>query len=221
VSALPVSINSEAEADDVNQPGDVAFVTTSLLQASASTSATCPLVHGLLAAGKTVLAGQSDGATTVDALAYDARYERATPTYRGVISLSGEEFGAGAAHTDPYAATSSSPPLLVVQSATDTCNPPQYSTQLYDAVTETDKWFLEIDDADHLPPYIGTDTAAFNVVVKVTDAFLADEFAGRSTAPGLVALGNVKNVTSMSTGPRAPALAPLIQSYLSCYVTTP
>jgi hypothetical protein len=111
--------------------------------------------------------------------------------------------------------------LLVTQSATDQCNPPQNSTTLYSAIHQADKWFLEIDHANHLPPYTGalaSQIASFKVVSAVTTTFLKDVFSGKKIGHSFLALGNLRpTVAHLTTGgtPRLPTLEMISDS---CYV---
>jgi hypothetical protein len=64
----------------------------------------------------------------------------------------------------------SGPLVLVVQSLTDSCNDPANSSQLYDMLHGATKWFLALDNATHLGPYVGLGTASA-VVQQATTAF--------------------------------------------------
>jgi len=70
VANISVANSFLPEADDINQPGDMAFVTKEMLNSSGATSLLCPIAHGLISRTKIALAGQSDGATTAVALGY-------------------------------------------------------------------------------------------------------------------------------------------------------
>ncbi|HEY1737649.1 MAG TPA: hypothetical protein VGI86_03010 [Acidimicrobiia bacterium] len=212
--------SSLPEADDVNEPDDVAFVTNALVGASARTSAVCPLLHRLVATAKIALAGQSDGADAVAALGYAAAYAVPTPPLRAVVVLSGSEEPSPTGHVADYRATASSPALLVVQSATDTCNPPQDSTALYNAIVQPNRWFLTIRAGDHLPPYTDSaDPQDFAAVASVTTKFLSLELAGTTPGAAFLRLGNATpTIASLKTG-AAPVLAPLEQQSEACYAT--
>lgn len=209
------------EADDVNQPGDVAFVMRSVLADAATQSATCGILHGLVARSGAVIAGQSDGAVTVDALAYGAAYLEPGLAIRGVISLSGGEYPAPNGAPTPYASRDGGPPLLVTQSATDECNPPQNSTTLYSAVSQLARWFLTIDDANHLPPYTDALPAqhrAFVAVAAVTTTFIEDIFDHVTPGRRFLKLGNAHpGVARLTTG-AAPVLPTLELVPSTCYV---
>lgn len=221
VASTGVANSFLPEADDINQPGDMAFVTREMLQSSGATSSLCPIVHALVSRTKIALAGQSDGATTAVALGYDPKYRVPSLKFRAVIDLSGELFGAGTATPDVLSGSKTVPALFVSQSATDTCNPPQFSLAIYNGVRTPDKWFLKIASAHHLPPYIGTNVRSFNVVASTTTLFLHDEFDGLMPGRALLKLANAHpSVATLTTGPQAPAIAPLTQGPGSCYLTS-
>ncbi|HVB02018.1 MAG TPA: hypothetical protein VNE42_12270 [Acidimicrobiales bacterium] len=221
VASIGVANSFLPEADDINQPGDMAFVTREMLKSTGKTSPLCSIARGLIDHTKIALAGQSDGATTAVALAYDPKYQTASVKYRAVIDLSGELLGAGTLTPDALSVKQSSPSLFVSQSATDTCNPPQFSLAIYNGVHTSHKWFLKILSGHHLPPYIGTSVPAFNAVTSTTTLFLQDEFAGIVPGRALLKLGNTHPlVATLSTGQHAPAIAPLTQGPGSCYLTS-
>ncbi|MCU1495462.1 MAG: hypothetical protein JWO62_3226 [Acidimicrobiaceae bacterium] len=217
------------EADIANQPADLTFVTRRVLADSAGTGTGCPLLRGMVATTDLGLAGQSDGATTVGMLAYDegtAPGASATTTYRSlsaglgyraVALLSGQAHGG-----DPYGSAAGSPALLAVQSATDQCNTPQQSVDLYSAIGQSDRWFLAIRAADHLTPYEGQDAAAFAVVSKVTAAFFTSELHHRSPGVSFVAAGNTApTVATLTQGTDLPTWLDVNRGSggIDCYLT--
>jgi hypothetical protein len=207
----------DTEADIINQPADVGFVTDHLMLAS-SNGVGCEIAKGLIKKGDVALAGQSDGADTVTALGYESQDAYPGLHYVAVAALSGSLLG-------PVSATSTNhevagAPLLVVQSATDRCNPPQESTALYKAIPESDKWFLTLASGDHLPPYTGTaDLADFNLISALTTAFFSAEFAHHRPLAAMAALSKASaGVGVLSSGP-APALASLVGEEVACYLS--
>lgn len=211
-------VGGSPEDDIVNQPADLAFLVRAALRASATPDPSCEVLHGLVDPAAVALSGQSDGGSTVAMLEYDRASSYASLTLpvriRAAAVLSGsEEPGTG-----PYEATVGDPPLLVVQSATDQCNPPQESVQLYEAIVQKDRWFLALRDADHLPPYDGTDRAAFSVVAGVTTRFFDLELRGATTVASFVAHANASpHVASLTTGPDAPRLPALDFEQSACH----
>ena len=176
---------TNTEDDIVNEPGDLAFVTTSVIQASANETTACPLLSGLVNPSELALAGHSDGAEAVGMLAYDHGLDpqgnnfaslRAGLDYRAVLILSGA--------LDTYQANAdeaSKPDLLVIQSLADQCNPFSHGVQFYNAIHQTNKWFLVLRSAHHLPPFDGADPSAFGLVVKTTVPLPRDGTRGQGS----------------------------------------
>jgi dienelactone hydrolase len=209
------------EADDANQPGDVAFLVDRALADAVARQPECPMLDGLIRPGGAAITGQSDGAVTVDALAYAAAYQVPGTPIRAVISLSGGTYAAPNGKPTPYASVAGGPPLLVTQSATDTCNPPQNSMALYDAITQRRKWFLAINQANHLPPYTGNlpaQRASFDVVATVTKTFLVDVFSGKPITHTFLTLGNLHPTVAHLTTGAPPTLPTLSMVPSTCYV---
>jgi predicted dienelactone hydrolase len=147
------------ESDIVNQPRDMSFVVTQLLAASASPE---NALHGLVDPERIAVAGQSDGAETAFATAYERPWH--DPRVRAAVVLSGAELGRHISlvpHTVP---------LLAVQGTADRINPPVYSLDLFHAV-DRPKFLLLLERAGHLGPYTvpGSRLAA---VERVSTAFL-------------------------------------------------
>jgi hypothetical protein len=116
------------EGDLYNQPGDVAFL-LGKLNASAQGGA---WYDGLVDPHRIVLAGHSDGGSTVAALVYDSAAPHTSVAVRGVVVLSGSEFPiSGQTYAQP---SSGEVPLLVVQGTADRCSPPAGAIGLYDAI---------------------------------------------------------------------------------------
>ncbi len=147
------------ENDIVNQPRDMSFVITRLLAASAAPES--PL-HGLVDRGRIAVAGQSDGAETAFATAYERPWH--DRRVRAAVILSGAELGG---HVP---LVMHGPPLLAVQGTADSINPPVYTFDLFDAARRP-KFLLLLRRAGHLGPYTvpGPRLAA---VEHVSTAFL-------------------------------------------------
>ncbi len=155
------------ENDLVNQPRDMSFVITRVLAASAG--ATSPL-SGLVDPEKIAVAGQSDGAVTAYATAYESPFY--DDRVHAALVLSGAILGPRryVEHTGV--------PLLAVQGTADTTNPPVYSHQLFRAVGHP-KFLLLLRGAGHLPPYTHPGRT-FATVMHVTVAFL-DHYLGNGS----------------------------------------
>ncbi len=160
------------ENDSVNQPRDMSFVITQLLAATAST--TDPL-HGLVDPDRIAVAGQSDGAMTAFAAAYERPWRDGR--VRAAVILSGAELGRHVP-LDRHAA-----PLLAVQGTADRINPQRYARQLFRAVARP-KFLLLLQGAGHLGPYTvpGTRLAA---VERISIAFL-DHYLGDGSPDAIV-----------------------------------
>lgn len=213
--------SSASEQDIVNQPADMTFVTRGVIADSRVRSGSCPRLYRLVRPAEIGLAGQSDGGDTVAMLAFDARYDaHAGITIRAVAVMSGEEWYFAPNQPDPYTGHPAAPSLLVVQSETDSCNPPQYSVKLYNDDANADKWFLRILNAPHLAPYDGHDASAFSVVARTTTRYFELEVAHQSSGARLRSVGNSEpSVARISNAPRAPAIPQRAQSSAACYAS--
>jgi dienelactone hydrolase len=129
------------ENDIVNQPRDMSFVITTLLAASASSES--PL-HGMIERTRIAVAGQSDGAETAFATAYERPWH--DRRVRAAVILSGAELGSRVPLV-PHRT-----PLLAVQGTADHVNPPRYTLDLFQAIAHP-KFLLLLRHARHLGPY--------------------------------------------------------------------
>jgi len=176
------------ESDLVNQPGDVAFVIGRLVTLSGEGQGA---LAGLIDASRVAVAGHSDGGDTVAAMAAMSccRY----PGLRAVIVLAGAEWPAFAGNWFD----APTPPMLFVQAAADTVNPPAASLQLYQADSTGVRYYLNLLGSDHLAPYEG-DGSPEPIVEQVTIDFLNQYLAGRGTGPGAMqSAGNVAGVAQL------------------------
>ena len=205
-----------SERDTANEPADVAFVIKNVLADAASPQSGCGVLYHLINPNDLMLAGQSDGAQVAAALVYDTDYTPLLQSgiFKAVEVLSGDEIGVGS-----YVEPPNPPPALFIQSNTDRCNPPQEAQALYDAIPMPDKWFLELFNADHLPPYDGNDKAAFAVVSNVTADFFI--LAAHGSLPGnqFVTTSDVSpSVAHMTYGLYAPGMPTLSMTSKACYI---
>ena len=176
------------ESDIVNQPADMSFVITRILAASAAD-------HGILSRlvdpHEIAVSGQSDGAATALATAYDTRYlDRRVDA---AVILSGAEVLPGEYFRD------ANPPLLASQGTADIVNLPKYTYEFFHAA-HTPKFLLRLLGARHLGPY-ANEQPQLGVVERVTIAFL-DRYLKR--LPGsrsqLWQAGNVPGVATLGNG---------------------
>jgi predicted dienelactone hydrolase len=209
--AVAAQHGANTENDIRNEPADMTFVTRALLLASAGQSSGCPVANGLVNASELGLAGHSDGATAVALLAFARGNNlqvvsyaslRAGLDYRAVVVMSGQEDGA-----QGYAAPASHPAFLDIQSAADQCNPIRNGVKLYVDIHQSNKWFLELHSAHHLPPFDGVDAPAFRVVASTSTRFFRIALQGATLVPGLVAYGDQNPpVAEMFEGDPGPSL---------------
>lgn len=162
------------EADMVNEPADVTFLISTLLQRSAA--ATGPLA-GLLGPSRIGLAGHSDGANVAFATGYSASL--GDQRVQAVIDLSGElPSGMG-----PY--PGDGPPLLLIHADQDEFVPRSQSAALYGELS-VERWWVELHGVGHEPPFVGNN-AWSAVVDTVTVDFLDRTLGGLPVASAAVA----------------------------------
>jgi dienelactone hydrolase len=149
------------ESDLVNQPRDMSFLITRMLQASADSSS---FLHGLIASHRIAVSGQSDGGETALAVAYDNHF--LDSRIRAAVILSGAEIPGVGGFDFP----SPSPPLLATQGTADTINPPSFTHAFFD-IAPRPKYLLTMFGAPHLGPYTGEQPQQ-RIVERVTIAFL-------------------------------------------------
>ena len=147
------------ESDIVNQPADMSFVITRMLAAAAADHG---MLSGLVDPQEVAVAGQSDGAATALATAYDPRYlDRRVDA---AVILSGAEIMPG----DYFHARN--PPLLAAQGTADKINLPRDTYDFFRAA-HAPKFLLRLIGARHLDPYT-SEQPQLAVVERVTLAFL-------------------------------------------------
>ncbi len=149
------------ESDLANQPADMSFLITKLLQLTAAGSG--PLA-GLIDPRRIAVSGQSDGGDTALAAAYDPRLR--DRRIGAAMILSGAEIQSLGAFAFP----SQGPPLLAVQGTADTINPQSATDQFFIAAAAP-KYLLLLPGAQHLPPYT-TEEPQLAIVERITTAFL-------------------------------------------------
>jgi fermentation-respiration switch protein FrsA (DUF1100 family) len=174
------------ESDLVNQPGDMSFVISELLNLNARRGG----LRGKIAASRIAVAGHSDGAETALAVAYDHRYRDSR--VRAAIVLS----GAALPGMGPFPPRG--PPLLAVQGTADPINAPG-STAAYFQLARRPKFLLWLVGASHLPPY--TDQhPQLEVVERATVGFL-DHYLKDAPLRAFTAAARRPGVTRLVTDP--------------------
>jgi len=204
--AIEAQHGVDTESDMFNQPADVAFVVSQVDKAAKGSPLTrVRYLAGMMNPARLILAGQSDGGDTIAALMYDHAYaptRASMPTQpAAVVLLSGAEW---TRTQDVYSAPSGGgPPVLVVQSLTDSCNDPADGSRLYNMLTGS-KWFLALEDATHLGPYVGVSTAA-PVVEKVTVGFFDLATGRRDMTPQILEQeGNQPGISTITRAASVP-----------------
>jgi dienelactone hydrolase len=179
------------ESDLVNQPTDMRFVISRLLEVSRAGAG--PLA-GLLDPSHIAVTGQSDGGETALAVAYSRRFR--DPRVSAAVILSGAEMSGVGGFRFPRGA----PPLLATQGTADTTNEPKFTYAFFDLAARP-KYLLRLLKAEHLPPYTHQQPQ-LAIVERVTIAFL-DGYL--KWTPGalqqLVSLGSVPGAAAVLADP--------------------
>jgi dienelactone hydrolase len=183
------------EPDLVNQPWDMSYALTRVLELSERPGA--PL-SGLVDSRQIAAAGQSDGGDTVAALAANA----CCTDHRlaAVAVLSGQEWPAMPGRYFPGGA----PPMLFVQGSADTVNLPWTSVQMYAADQARARYYLDLFGATHTEPYWGTNRVE-QIVAGVTLAFFNRYVLGETPALATMTRdGNIRGAAALVSGGRLP-----------------
>jgi dienelactone hydrolase len=178
------------EADLINQPRDMRFVITELLELGRGP-------HGFLAGAieprQIAVSGQSDGGETALAVAYDRRFR--DRRVRAAVILSGAEIPGAGLHFAP-----SSPPLLATQGTADKINPPRFTYAFFD-VAPRPKFLLRMFGARHLGPYTDQQPQ-LGIVERVTIAFFQRYLNGWPRAPArMIRAGDVGGTSALTADP--------------------
>ncbi len=163
-----------AENDVINEPGDITFVLKQFDLAAEKHSGS--VIAGVANTSDVALAGQSDGANVVAALEFGSAFaaERAELKVapKAVAILSGQSLVTGASPPNTYSSSSTSPPVLQVQSDSDTCNGTQYAANLFGYLGDAPlHLFVYLHGATHLDPYQGVSPWAPTVEKMTTQYF--------------------------------------------------
>lgn len=199
---------SDEENDVYSEPGDIVYVLKQLQNIGSQPWGTN--LKSVLNLSDVGLAGQSDGANVVAALAYASglasSYAEIPSAPKAVAVMSGsawdpEPYGKA---IGTYHATATSPALLQIQSDADGCVPPTSGpTDLFSTLQTglSSKWWVTLLNANHLAPFAGTSQWA-PVVDAVTTQFFELELNWRSSsvsASSVQSAGTVSGVAQVTT----------------------
>ena len=129
-------------SDSLQQPGDISFVITSILDFSAKPG----LFFNVVNPNAVGDSGQSDGGVTAAAAAYntcciDPRIKASTILTGGSFGFDGQWFPPG------------TPPVMFVHATADEVNPYSASTSMF-AQAQSPKYLMTIEGGDHLQVYV-------------------------------------------------------------------
>jgi pimeloyl-ACP methyl ester carboxylesterase len=178
------------ERDLINQPADMRFVVSRLLELNAAAG---NRLSGRIDPAEIAVAGHSDGGETALAVAFGGSRFR-DRRVRAAVILSGAELS-GRGVMDLRAP---GPALLAVQGTRDAINPPKYTNVFY-AAAPRPKFLLRLLGVGHLPPYT-SQQPQLDVVERVTIAFLDRYLKGAQLAP-LIAAGSVPPIADLEARP--------------------
>ena len=167
-------------SDALEQPGDISFVITSMINLS---SAPGPL-FGVVDPAAVGDSGQSDGGVTAAAAAYntcciDPRIKASAILTGGAFGFDGQWFPPG------------TPPVMFVHATADEVNPYGASTSMF-AQAQSPKYLFTIDGGSHLEVYVDPPweehvaramVAFFDLYLK-GDASAAERLANEGNQPG-------------------------------------
>ena len=167
-------------SDSLQQPGDISFVITQVLNASTTPGA----FFGAVDPNAVGDAGQSDGGVTAAAAAYntcciDPRIKASSILTGGAFGFDGQWFPPG------------TPPVLFLHATADEVNPYSASTSMF-AQAQSPKYLFTIEGGDHFSVYVDPPweehvaaamTAFFDLYLK-GDATAADRLAAAGNKAG-------------------------------------
>jgi dienelactone hydrolase len=179
------------ESDIVNQPRDMSFVITQMLELDGTPHR---FFQGLIAPHEIAVSGQSDGGETALAVAYDRHF--LDRRVRAAVIMSGAEIPGVGGFDFP----APSPPLLATQGTADTTNQPRFTYAFFD-VAPRPKFLLSLLGASHLPPYT-SEQPQLDIVERVTTDFLNKYLKnGKRALKRMIAAGSVRGTATIQAEP--------------------
>ncbi len=183
------------ENDLINQPRDMSFLITRLLQGDRVRAS---FLGGLIDRHRIAVTGQSDGGETALAVAYDTRF--IDRRVSAAVILSGAKIPGVGGFDFERAGRSPSPPLLATQGTADTVNPPSFTHGFFDEAPPP-KYLLTMFGASHLGPYTD-EQPQLGIVERVTIAFLDRYLKGeRRALPRMITAGDVGGTSAVQADP--------------------
>jgi pimeloyl-ACP methyl ester carboxylesterase len=173
--------------DSLNEPGDISFVITSMLQLAQQAG---PL-QDAIDPNAVGVNGQSDGGVVATATGWNTCCQdpriKAGAIYTGAtFAFEGEWFPPG------------SPPVMFVHATADEINPYSASTSMFD-MAQSPKYFLTIEGGSHLEPYI--DPPWEPEIAAATVAFFDQYLKGDPNAAArLATIGNQPGFITLQQG---------------------
>ena len=172
-------------SDALEQPADISFVITSMINLSATPG---PLFNAVNPA-EVGDSGQSDGGVTAAAAAYntcciDPRIKASSILTGGAFGFDGQWFPPG------------TPPVLFVHATADEVNPYGASTSMF-AQAQSPKYLLTVDGGSHLEVYVDPpwEEHIANTMIAFFDLYLKHD---QSAATRLTTEGNQPGYTLQS-----------------------
>jgi predicted dienelactone hydrolase len=171
---------SAIRSDSLQQPGDISFVITSMIDLSGSAGPLFDAVDPTEVGDS----GQSDGGVTAAAAAYNTCC--IDPRIKASSILTGGAFGFGGQWFPP-----GTPPVLFIHAKADEVNPYGASTSMF-AQAQSPKYLLTIDGGSHLevyvdPPWeehVASSMVAFFDLYLKHDPSAADRLTSQGNQPG-------------------------------------
>jgi len=167
-------------SDSLQQPGDISFVITSILDFSAKPG----LFYNVVNPNAVGDSGQSDGGVTAAAAAYntcciDSRIKASTILTGGSFGFDGQWFPPG------------TPPVMFVHATGDEVNPYSASTSMF-SQAQSPKYLMTIEGGDHLQvyvdppwePHVAAAMVAFFDLYLKGDPAAADQLESAANQPG-------------------------------------
>ncbi len=181
-------VGKPEEWEVINQPADIAFVISSLLARSNSSSSR---IASLIDPSEIGIAGHSDGGDTVAAVAANTCCR--DELVKAAVVMAGSEL---ASYPGRYF-SGKTPPILFIQGSADRVNDPQDSLEMYEEDNQGPKWYLDLLGAGHFLPYEGDDPPEPLVAAVSTDFFDLYLKGDSAAAAQMYHLGNEAGVAQL------------------------